>query len=111
MATVMKVEYEEAVHNFRKVQGIKKALIEQIVLQAIAAPYLSSIRDGTTNSLRGTVYELQGKPNPESLYKLRNELKANAQAVTSHLSDGVHGHLALVLSNTQYALLTQQPFV
>ena len=55
--------------------------------------------------------KLQGEPNAESLYKLRNELKANAQAVTSSLSDGDHGHLALVLSATQYALLTDQPFV
>jgi hypothetical protein len=55
--------------------------------------------------------KLQGEPNAESLYKLRNELKANAQAVTSSLSDETHGHLALVLSDTQYALLTDQPFV
>ena len=55
--------------------------------------------------------KLQGEPTAESLYKLRNELKANAQAVTSSLSDGTHGHLALVLSATQYALLTDQPFV
>jgi hypothetical protein len=55
--------------------------------------------------------KLQGEPNAESLYKLRNELKANAQAVTSSLSDKAHGHLALVLSDTQYALLTDQPFV
>jgi uncharacterized phage-associated protein len=55
--------------------------------------------------------KLQGEPNAESLYKLRNELKANAQAVTSSLSDGVHGHLALILSAAQYALLTDQPFV
>jgi hypothetical protein len=55
--------------------------------------------------------KLQGKPNAESLYKLRNELKTNAQAVTSSLSDGTHGHLALVLSDAQYALLTDQPFV
>ena len=57
MVTVMKVEYEEAVRLFREVQGVEKALIQQIV-QAIAAPYLSSIRDRTTNSLRGTVYEI-----------------------------------------------------
>jgi hypothetical protein len=55
--------------------------------------------------------KLQGKPNAESLYKLRNELKATARAVTSSLSDGAHGHLALVLSGAQYALLTDQPFV
>jgi hypothetical protein len=55
--------------------------------------------------------KLQGEPNSESLHKLRNELKANAQAVYSNLSDGAHGHLALVLSDAQYALLTAQPFV
>jgi hypothetical protein len=55
--------------------------------------------------------KLQGEPNAESLCKLRNELKANAQAVTSSLGDITHGHLALVLTDTQYALLTDQPFV
>jgi hypothetical protein len=55
--------------------------------------------------------KLQDKPNSESLYKLRNELKANTQAVSSNLSDGGHGYLALVLSDTQYALLTDQPSV
>jgi hypothetical protein len=38
--------------------------------------------------------KLQDEPNAESLYKLRNKLKANVQAVTSSLSDGAHGHLA-----------------
>jgi hypothetical protein len=55
--------------------------------------------------------KLQGEPNAESLLKLRNELKAYAQSVYSNLSDGAHGHLALVLSDAQYALLTNQPFV
>jgi hypothetical protein len=55
--------------------------------------------------------KLQGEPNAESLHTLRNELKANAQAVYSNLSDGAHGHLALVLSDAQYALITAQPFV
>ena len=56
--------------------------------------------------------KLQGEPNSESLYKLRNELKANAQAVYSNLGNGGHGYLALVLSDAQYALLTdQEPFV
>jgi hypothetical protein len=42
--------------------------------------------------------KLHGKPTCESLFRLRNELKANAQLVYSNLSDGAHGHLALVLS-------------
>jgi hypothetical protein len=55
--------------------------------------------------------KIHGEPTSESLFKLRNELKANAQSVYSHLSDGTHGHLALVLSDAQYALLTNQAFV
>jgi hypothetical protein len=55
--------------------------------------------------------KLQGEPNSETIYKLRNELKANAKSVDSNLSDGAQGHLALVLSDAQYALLTAQPFV
>jgi hypothetical protein len=55
--------------------------------------------------------KIHGEPDSESLFKLRNELKANAQSVYSNLSDGAHGHLALVLSQAQYALITNLPFV
>ena len=55
--------------------------------------------------------KLQGEPTCASLFLLRNELKANAQAVHSNLSDGVHGHLALVLSDAQYALITPIAFI
>jgi hypothetical protein len=55
--------------------------------------------------------KIHGEPSSESLYKLRNELKANAQSVYSNLSDGAHGHLALVITAAHYALLTNQPFV
>jgi hypothetical protein len=55
--------------------------------------------------------KLPGEPTCESLFRLRNELKANAQSVYSNLSDGAHGHLALVLSDAQYALITNVPFV
>ena len=80
MATVMKVEYEEAVRLFREVQGIEKALTQQNV-QAIAAPYLSSIRDRITNSLRGSVYKIlthlqdvYGRVSPQMLEDRDNEL-------------------------------------
>jgi type II secretory pathway component PulJ len=55
--------------------------------------------------------KIHGEPNSESLFKLRNELKANAQSVYSNLSDGAHGHLALVLNDAQYAFITNQPFI
>ena len=48
--------------------------------------------------------KLQGEPNADLQ-------RVQSQPVTSSLSEGAHGHLALVLSDTQYAILTQQPFV
>jgi hypothetical protein len=55
--------------------------------------------------------KINGEPASESLYKLRNKLKANAQSVYSNLSAGAHGHLALVPSAHHYLLLTAVPFV
>jgi hypothetical protein len=55
--------------------------------------------------------KIHGEPNSESLYRLRSELKANAQSVYSNLSNGAHGHLALVLTDAQYPLITDTPFV
>ena len=81
MVTVMKVEYEEAVRLFREVQGVEKALIQQIV-QAIAAPYLSSIRNRTSNSIRGTVHKIlehlqdvYSRVSPQMLEDRDNELR------------------------------------
>ena len=51
MSTIMKEAHQEEVRIFREVQSVEKALIQQIV-QAVAAPYLSSIRDRTSNSPR-----------------------------------------------------------
>ena len=50
--------------------------------------------------------KIHGEPDSESLYKIRNELRANAKSVYSNLSDGAHGHLALVMAATQYALVS-----
>jgi hypothetical protein len=55
--------------------------------------------------------KVRGEPTSESLFMLRDELKANAKSVYSNLSDGDHGHLALVLSDAQHALLTALPFI
>ena len=81
MSTVMKVAHNTAVCLFRDVQGIEKALIQQMV-QAIAAPYLSSIRDSrTSNSLQGMVYQIlahlqdvYGRVSPQMLEDRDNEL-------------------------------------
>ena len=54
--------------------------------------------------------KIQGEPDSESLYKIRNELRANAKSVYSNLSDGAHGHLALLMTAPQYALVTNTVF-
>lgn len=43
-----------------------------------------------------------GQPNFESLNKLKNELKSNAQSVPCVLGGGNHGFLGLVLSQAEY---------
>ena len=50
------------------------------------------------------------KPDFQSLTKLRNELKTNAQAVPSTLGGGAHGLLGLVLTDLEYALVSNTPF-
>ena len=53
---------------------------------------------------------ISGKPNADSLIKLKKQLKANASSASSNLGDGLHGHLGLVLNPTDYALVSPVPF-
>ena len=46
--------------------------------------------------------KISGEPTLGSLMTLRNELKANAQSVTTTLGGGANGHLGLVLSEQAY---------
>jgi hypothetical protein len=80
MATVMKEAHQERIRLFREVQGVEKALMQQIV-QAVEAPYLSSIRDRDSNSLRGAVHdiltclqEVYGRVSPQMLEDRDNDL-------------------------------------
>jgi hypothetical protein len=57
MSTVMKEAHHESLRLFREVQGVEKSLIQQII-QAAESPYLASIRDRASNSLRGSVHEV-----------------------------------------------------
>ena len=49
--------------------------------------------------------QIIGEPSTATLITLRNEVKANAQAVHSTLGRGEHGHLGLVCSPEIYATL------
>lgn len=50
-------------------------------------------------------------PNPASLRLLRRELYGNAQAVTSDLGGGTHGHLGMLMPHTEYMKLSGVAYV
>ena len=52
-----------------------------------------------------------GKPSFKTLHKLWNEIKSNANSVYSNLVGGAYGHLGLVITDTQYRLVSPTPFV
>ena len=49
-------------------------------------------------------------PTYDSLRKIKNELKTNAARVSSDLGGGWHGHLGLVLTPAEYALILAIPY-
>ena len=56
--------------------------------------------------------KIHGEPTYENLKNLHNQLKTNATSVPSNLGGGAHGHLGLVLSPTEYAIIAPNtPFV
>ena len=52
-----------------------------------------------------------GRPTFNSIKKLEDELKANAQGVYSPLGGGENGHLGLVVNPLLYIAVSQTPFV
>ena len=51
------------------------------------------------------------KPTFETLHKLLNEIKSDAKSYYSNTVGVSNGHLGLVLTNVQYALIYPTPFV
>src|SRR5687767_9833074 len=51
------------------------------------------------------------KPTFDSLKIIQDKLKANASSVPSTLGGGMHGHLGLLLTDTQYATVSATLFV
>ena len=49
---------------------------------------------------------IRGKPTFETLHKLWNVIKEHSKAVYSNLGGGAHGNLGLVLTESQYALIS-----
>ena len=55
--------------------------------------------------------KIVGQPTYVQLKKIKNECAANALQVHSNLGGGAHGLLGLVLTATEYALVSNTPFV
>jgi len=61
--------------------------------------------------LHPTLTKIHGKPTYQSLTQLHQELKANAGSVPSNLGGGNFGYLGILLSDAQYTLVSDIPFV
>ena len=54
--------------------------------------------------------KIHGTPTFSTLNRLKKQLQANAQSVSSDLGGGAHGHLGLVLSPTEYATVSNDAY-
>jgi hypothetical protein len=54
---------------------------------------------------------ITGEPTHKALKRLKNELRANASSVESDLGGGDHGYLGLVLTDAEYANVSNTQFV
>ena len=54
---------------------------------------------------------IRGKPTFKMLHNLQNKIKSNTKSVYSIIGGGVHGHIGLVLTDAQYALISPTTFV
>ena len=57
MATTLREQYKESIRLFKEVEGVEKALIQQIV-QAVRPDYLNALRNRTTTAITGPVYNI-----------------------------------------------------
>ena len=74
--------------------------------------HLSHTADYVKNSFPfPTLTKIHGYPTFVSLLKLKNQLKTNAKSVSSDLGGGALGHLGLVLTPEEYALVSVTPFI
>lgn len=64
----------------------------------------------STNFEYPVLTKITGLPTYESLKTIKDELQANASTVQCDLGGGQHGHLGLVLSDVEYAQVSQTPY-
>ena len=76
----------------------------------MSSPYHQHIDYINTSFEYPLLDKIHGQPTFTTLTRLKQQIKANAQSVSSDLGGGGHGHLGLVLSPTEYALVSNTPY-
>jgi len=78
---VLREHHKEQLRLFQEVEGVEKALIQQII-KSVEALYLAAIRDHVSNSLTGTVQQIldylqtvYGQISPQMLEDREQELR------------------------------------
>ena len=111
MATVMKEAHRERLRVFREVQGVDRALKQQIT-KAVSPKYLTAIRNRVSNSLQGNVYQIldhlfntYGKV---TVAMLENK-EATLRTTSYNPSDPVDDVFDLVDDFVEYADMARQP--
>ena len=54
---------------------------------------------------------ISGKPNFKTLHKLWNKIKANGKSVYYNLGEGAHVNIGLVLTESEYTLISNTPLI
>jgi hypothetical protein len=54
---------------------------------------------------------IEGKPTPEAVCKLRQELYANVRSLPTDLDRGQHGHLGLLMPDADYLALAGAAYI
>jgi hypothetical protein len=103
--------HKENLRLFREVEGVEKALIQQLV-KAVDPPYLASIRDRNSNSLRGNVSEIlehlrdvYGRISPQMMENKEQELRT----MVYHAKYPIDQVFNAVEDFVEFASLAQQP--
>ena len=71
---------------------------------------MSSISYKDTLFEQANLTPICGKPTFETTHMVWNKIKSKADSVYSNLVVGSHGHLCIVLTDAQYALISHTPF-
>ena len=94
-------------HKYSKVSIYKLIFIPYLffTMAASAVDYAASYFKYKTPT------PIPGAPSNKTLKRLKQELRANASSVESDLGGGDHGYLGLVLTDAEYATVSNTPFL